>query len=131
MFYIPPILRLTPSRILEHVFCLAGSRASFFGTGKKFFLLATVTRSRSLPNWHKTPVLVYPIAPLTGCGFQVDFTPQNTTENNSNGFAACFYPLKPIEPVQPMENPPCRWRGLRPPRGFSHRQAAGGFGGAP
>ena len=24
--------------------------------------------------------------------------------------------------------PPCRWRGLRPPRGFFHRQAAGGFG---
>ena len=47
------------------------------------------------------------------------FSPLKTQlENHFNGFAACIYPLKPIEPVQPMENSPSRAReGVFPQAG--------------
>lgn len=49
-------------------------------------------------------------------GFALDFC-----RNSKKYYSGFFGPLASLWKI-----PPCRWRGLRPPRGFSHRLSAGG-----
>ena len=67
----------------------------------------------------------------SGCGFQPVSPPQTTIPTfKANllkpklGFGFSLFRFF----ASLWKIPPCRWRGLRPPRGFFHRQAAGGFG---
>ena len=121
-FYIPPVLRLTPSPVGDHVFCLSESRASFFGTGKSFLFRLLVTRSRSFHNVEFSTFTQKPNLTL----FEACFTPSNPLNLFSMGLRPVFTSSNPLNLFS-------LWKIL--PRGrvreFSHRQAAGGFGDAP
>ena len=134
MFYIPPILRLNPSTVGELVFCLSGFGQSeakkFFAPEKNNFFAATVTRSRSLPNWHKIFLLLTPYGLRFVAAFRSILPLKTLLKTILMGLRPVFTPSNPLNLFSLWKIPPCRWRGLRPPRGFPHRQAAGGLGGA-
>ena len=115
--------RLAESARLSRREAMAAQPPTRSATAKRLYV--PVTRKVSPDFWKKGSQT------QSGCGFQpVSSLPKTIPPLKANLVKAkLVFGLSLFRFFASLwKIPPCRWRGLRPPRGFSHRQAAGGFG---